>query len=129
MDWWEDEFCERLASGPRFVIRYDLRDTGQSVSYAPGAPGYDGMDLLADAVGVLDALGVGRAHIVGISMGGAIGQELALAYRDRGASLTLISTTSAVPREPDRPAEAAADVPGTGETLCRALARARLVRP
>jgi pimeloyl-ACP methyl ester carboxylesterase len=103
MDWWEDEFCERLASGPRFVIRYDLRDTGQSVSYAPGAPGYDGMDLLADAVGVLDALGVGRAHIVGISMGGAIGQELALAYRDRVASLTLISTTSAVPREPDRP--------------------------
>ena len=45
MDWWEDEFCERLASGPRFVIRYDLRDTGQSVTYEPGAPQYGGSDL------------------------------------------------------------------------------------
>ena len=36
MDWWEDELCERLAFGSRFVIRYDLRDTGQSVSYEPG---------------------------------------------------------------------------------------------
>ena len=57
MDWWEDGFCELLASGRRFVIRYDLRDTGQSVSYEPGAPGYDGSDLVADAVGLLDALG------------------------------------------------------------------------
>ena len=32
MDWWEDELCERLAAGPRFVIRYDLRDTGRSVA-------------------------------------------------------------------------------------------------
>ena len=38
MDWWEDEFCERLAAGRRFVVRYDHRDTGRSVSYEPGAP-------------------------------------------------------------------------------------------
>jgi pimeloyl-ACP methyl ester carboxylesterase len=50
MDWWEDEFCERLASGPRFLIRYDLRDAGQSVGYEPGAPQYAGPDLVADAV-------------------------------------------------------------------------------
>jgi pimeloyl-ACP methyl ester carboxylesterase len=85
MDWWEDEFCERLASGPRFVIRYDLRDTGQSVSYEPGAPGYDGSDLVADAVGLLDALEIARAHVVGISMGGGIGQHLALEHADRAA--------------------------------------------
>ena len=47
MDWWEDDFCARLAAGPRFVIRYDHRDTGQSVSYPPGAPGYTGDDLVA----------------------------------------------------------------------------------
>ncbi|MGH3006417.1 MAG: alpha/beta fold hydrolase [Gaiellaceae bacterium] len=100
MDWWEDEFCERLAAGPRFVIRYDLRDTGQSVSYEPGAPQYGGPDLVADAVGVLDALRVARAHVVGISMGGGIAQQLALDHADRVASLTLISTS---PGGPDLP--------------------------
>ena len=93
MDWWEDELCERLASGSRFVIRYDLRDTGQSVSYEPGAPEYGGQDLVADAVGVLDALRVARAHIVGISMGAGIAQHLALDHADRVASLTLISSS------------------------------------
>jgi pimeloyl-ACP methyl ester carboxylesterase len=99
MDWWEDDFCELLASGPRFVIRYDHRDTGQSVTYPPGSPGYVGLDLVADAVGVLDALDVTRAHIVGISMGGAIGQRLALEYPDRVATLTLMSSSPAVPRD------------------------------
>jgi pimeloyl-ACP methyl ester carboxylesterase len=63
MDWWEDEFCERLAQGPRFVVRYDSRDTGQSISYPPGAPRYDGTDLVADTVGLLDALRVSGAHL------------------------------------------------------------------
>jgi hypothetical protein len=48
MDWWEDEFCARLAAGSRFVIRYDQRDTGRSVSYEPGVPGYTFDDLVAD---------------------------------------------------------------------------------
>src|SRR5918993_877307 len=65
MDWWDDELCERLAAGGRLVIRYDLRDTGQSVSYPPGAPGYRGRDLVEDAAGVLDALAIDRAHVVG----------------------------------------------------------------
>jgi pimeloyl-ACP methyl ester carboxylesterase len=93
MDWWEDEFCERLASAERFVIRYDLRDTGQSVTYEPGAPQYSGSDLIADAVGVLDVLGVARAHVVGISMGGGIAQHLALDHAGRVRSLTLMSTS------------------------------------
>jgi pimeloyl-ACP methyl ester carboxylesterase len=90
---WEDEFCERLAEGSRFVIRYDHRDTGRSVTYPPGAPGYTGSDLDADAAGVLDALGVSPAHVVGFSAGGGIAQILALDYPDRLASLTLISTS------------------------------------
>jgi pimeloyl-ACP methyl ester carboxylesterase len=101
MDWWEDELCERLASGPRFVIRYDLRDTGQSVTYEPGAPKYSGSDLVADAVALLDTLGIGRAHLVGISMGGGIAQHVALGHPARVASLTLISTSPAA----DGPAE------------------------
>src|SRR5881394_1765987 len=85
MDWWEDEFCQRLASGQgqgggRFVIRYDHRDTGQSVSYPAGAPGYTGADLAADAVGILDAFGRRRAHLAGVSMGGALAQQVALAH-------------------------------------------------
>jgi pimeloyl-ACP methyl ester carboxylesterase len=93
MDWWEDEFCERLAAGGRFVIRYDHRDTGRSVSYPPGEPGYTGSDLTVDAAGILDALEVAPGHVVGVSAGGGIGQELALLYPDRVASLTLIATS------------------------------------
>jgi pimeloyl-ACP methyl ester carboxylesterase len=105
MDWWEDGFCERLAGGPRFVIRFDHRDTGRSVTYPPGAPGYGSDDLIADAVGVLDALDTPRAHIVGISMGGAIAQVVALDYPARVASLALISTSPGAPGpdDPDLP--------------------------
>lgn len=93
MDWWEDDFCERLAAGSRFVVRYDHRDTGRSVSYEAGAPAYTGRDLIEDAVGVLDALRLTSAHLVGMSMGGPIAQVVALDYPDRVASLTLISTS------------------------------------
>lgn len=94
MDWWEPEFCAQLAAGSRYVIRYDHRDTGGSVSYPPGAPGYTGEDLVADAAGVLDALGVAAAHVVGLSAGGGIAQLLALTQPSRVSSLTLISTTA-----------------------------------
>jgi pimeloyl-ACP methyl ester carboxylesterase len=103
MDWWEDEFCERLAAGGRFVIRYDHRDTGRSVTYEPGAPGYTGPDLVADAIGVLDALDVPSAHVVGMSMGGALAQIAALDYPEWVDSLTLISTSPGGPQEPDLP--------------------------
>jgi pimeloyl-ACP methyl ester carboxylesterase len=93
MDWWPDEFCERLAAGGRLVVRYDLRDTGQSVTYEPGAPQYTGSDLDDDAVGVLDALGIARAHLVGVSMGGGIAQQLAIDHPERVATLTLIAAS------------------------------------
>ena len=70
MDWWEDGFCERLMAGSRFVIRYDHRDTGRSVSYEPGAAPYSLRGLAEDAVGLLDAFGLESAHLVGMSMGG-----------------------------------------------------------
>ena len=97
MIWWEEGFCRRLADGRRFVIRYDHRDTGRSVMYEPGRPEYTGADLVADAAGVLDAHGIPAAHIVGVSMGGALAQLLALDFRGHVRSLVLISTTRALP--------------------------------
>jgi pimeloyl-ACP methyl ester carboxylesterase len=95
MDWWDVRFCRRLADAGRFVIRYDHRDTGRSETSPVGKPGYTGVDLTADALRILDALGVRRAHLVGISMGGGIAQELAAQHPDRVRSLTLIATTAA----------------------------------
>src|SRR5947199_3120108 len=61
--------------------------------------GYTGADLVADAIGVLDAYGVSAAHVVGVSAGGAFAQLLALEYPDRVLSLVLISTSPATPEE------------------------------
>ena len=95
MDRWEEPFCERLAAAGRYVIRYDHRDTGASTTYPPGAPGYTGDDLIADPVAILDALRIGRAHVVGISMGGALVQRIAVEFPARVLSVTLLCTTSA----------------------------------
>lgn len=97
MLWWEEGFCRSLAEGGRFVIRYDHRDTGRSVTYEPGHPAYTGADLVSDAAGVLDAYGIPAAHVVGVSAGGAFAQLLALADPDRVRSLVLISTSPATP--------------------------------
>jgi pimeloyl-ACP methyl ester carboxylesterase/SAM-dependent methyltransferase len=112
MDWWEDQFCSRLAAGLRLVIRYDSRDTGRSTSYPPGAPPYTAEDLAADAVGLLDRLAVDRAHLVGVSMGGAIAQRVAVEHADRVASLTLIATSPAGPGGPANP-----DLPPMSQAL------------
>jgi pimeloyl-ACP methyl ester carboxylesterase len=108
MLWWEQGFCRMLADAGRFVIRYDHRDTGRSVTYERGRPGYTGADLDADAVGVLDAYDLGAAHLVSVSAGGGIAQDVALDLPDRARSLTLISTTAAVPIGRDLPPPTAA---------------------
>lgn len=97
MEYWEDEFCARLAAGGRYVIRYDLRDTGRSTTCPPGAPDYTGDDLVLDAVAVLDALGVATAHVVGISLGGMLAQRLGVEHPERVATLCLLSTSPAGP--------------------------------
>ncbi|HWE90004.1 MAG TPA: alpha/beta fold hydrolase [Pseudonocardiaceae bacterium] len=120
MDYWEDDFCDRLANGLRFVIRYDHRDTGQSTSYPAGQPGYGLPDLADDALGLLDALSVPRAHVVGISMGGMIGQLLAIEHPDRVATLTLMSSTPGGPGGPANP-----DLPPITEKMRAAFAAPR----
>jgi pimeloyl-ACP methyl ester carboxylesterase len=103
MDWWEDGFCARLAAGGRRVVRYDLRDTGRSVASPAGRPDYTGTDLLADAVGLIDVLGLAPAHLVGLSMGGGMAQNLALRHPEKVATITVMSTSPGGPGGPDRP--------------------------
>ena len=103
MLWWEEGFCRMLADGGRLVIRYDHRDTGRSVSYEPGQPGYTGSDLVDDAVGVLGAYGLTAAHLVGVSAGGAFAQLAALRFASRVLSLVLISTSPATSGERSLP--------------------------
>ena len=110
---WEEEFCERLAAGSRFVIRYDHRDTGRSVSYEPGAPPYTLRDLVADAMGLLDVFELRCAHLVGRSMGGGIAMLAALEYPDRVASLTLVGTSPGGPDLPPMSEEFLAHISGT----------------
>lgn len=90
---WDEQFCEQLADGGRFVIRYDNRDTGRTTCCPPGEPNYTLDDMAADGVAVLDAYGVERAHIVGASMGGMIAQVIGLNHPERVLTLTPIMST------------------------------------
>jgi pimeloyl-ACP methyl ester carboxylesterase len=105
MDYWEDGFCEAIAAGGRWVVRYDARDTGRSTTWPVGAPGYTFAELNADPVAVLDGLGIERAHVVGLSMGASIATTVATRHRDRVLTLTLATSS---PGGPDLPGPSAA---------------------
>jgi pimeloyl-ACP methyl ester carboxylesterase len=106
---WPDAFCEALVAGGYQVIRYDNRDVGHSTHATNRPPRlgqlitrrfepdqYDLADLADDAAGLLDALGLSPAHIVGVSMGGMIGQTLAARHPDHVRSLvSIMSSTGA----------------------------------
>jgi pimeloyl-ACP methyl ester carboxylesterase len=107
---WDDEFCELLAAQGFWVIRFDNRDIGRSTILrgaripkryqlltrdARGAA-YSLDEMAADAVGLLDHLGIDAAHVVGASMGGMIAQLIAISHPDRVLSLvSIMSTTGA----------------------------------
>jgi len=84
---WDEDFCRLLASRGFRVIRFDNRDCG--LSTWPEAP-YTLDDMAADTVGLLEALGIAGAHIVGASMGGFIAQLVALNHPERVLTLTSI---------------------------------------
>jgi pimeloyl-ACP methyl ester carboxylesterase len=88
---WPDAFCEKLVAKGYRAIRYDNRDTGLS-SWPTEA--YALKDMAADGMAVLDAAGVAKAHIAGVSMGGMIVQRMALDYPQRVLSLTSIMSTT-----------------------------------
>jgi len=90
---WEPQVAPLTAAGYR-LLRYDHRGHGRSA--APDGP-YTIEQLAADAVGLLDALGLARVHFCGLSMGGMVGQVLGARYGQRLNSLTLCSTSSHMP--------------------------------
>jgi pimeloyl-ACP methyl ester carboxylesterase len=104
---WREDFCEQLAARGLRVIRFDNRDNGRStiLRHIPPptirqlitrdvAPGYTLEDMAADAVGLLDHLGVEARTWAGASMGGMIAQTMAIRHPDRVASLTSIMSTT-----------------------------------
>ena len=89
---WPEDFCRQLAAEGFRVVRFDNRDAGRS-THLPGRR-YTLEDMADDAVGLLDALGVESAHVAGASLGGMIGQTIAIRHPDRVRSLaSLMSTT------------------------------------
>jgi pimeloyl-ACP methyl ester carboxylesterase len=109
MTWWDSELCQKLADRGFFVIRYDNRDTGRSsklsgrvtrrmimASFAGlrARPPYSMQDLADDGFALLDHLGLGGAHVVGVSMGGMIVQTMALSRPNRVLSMTSIMSTT-----------------------------------
>ncbi|MGW5134710.1 alpha/beta fold hydrolase [Streptomyces sp. NPDC004135] len=98
---WPDALCERLAAAGRRVVRYDLRDSGQSTTRDPEAPAYTLRDLAADAAVLADALGGTPAHLAGIGVGGMVAQVAALDHPGAFSALTLVGTRAVAPGPPD----------------------------
>lgn len=119
---WPPALIERLVDHGFHVVTLDNRDIGKSESFSefgvPNVPwqvvrmrlglsvrsAYRLHDMAGDIVGLMDTLGIERAHVAGVSMGGMIGQELAMGHADRVRSLTSIMSTTGNPRlpRPDR---------------------------
>jgi pimeloyl-ACP methyl ester carboxylesterase len=129
---WPDEFCHALASRGFRVIRFDNRDAGLSTKMPsigwltttallagatlrmPVRPPYGLADMASDAVGLMDALHIDRAHIVGASMGGMIAQIVGAEYPERVNSLVSLMSTSGDPA-----------LPGPAARVLQALLRPR----
>lgn len=115
MVFWRADFCQQLADHGYRVIRFDNRDCGLSTKLDGVAPGggsqlsnlaryymgiatpgtaYTLVDMAADGVGVLDHLGIDKAHIVGASMGGMIAQVFAAEHADRTLTATIIMSSN-----------------------------------
>jgi pimeloyl-ACP methyl ester carboxylesterase len=123
---WDDEFCRQLAARGFRVIRFDNRDIGQSTKLSGGkrlspvellklrffripvAAPYRLRDMAQDTVALMDALSINSAHVVGMSMGGMIAQEMAISFPNRLRSLTSIMSSTGNPKVPPPTREAAA---------------------
>lgn len=101
---WPPKFVRAFVDSGYQVIRYDHRGTGMSdwVKDWDSKNPYSVADMAGDAVAVLDAFEIQKAHIVGLSMGGMIAQEVAIQHPDRVASLTLMMTSGYI-GDPDLP--------------------------
>jgi len=122
---WDEWFCEELVKGGFRVIRFDNRDAGLSTQFGaagtpnllkiaetltaggePPPPPYTLEDMADDAVGLLDALNIEKAHVCGMSMGGMIAQTLAIRHPERPHSLTSVYSATGNPELPPPQPEA-----------------------
>jgi pimeloyl-ACP methyl ester carboxylesterase len=121
---WDEDFCAALAARNLHVIRFDNRDIGKSTRLdAAGVPNtmalmakaaigikpkvpYTLLDMARDTAGLMDSLGIQRAHVAGASMGGGIAQEMAIHMPDRLLTLTSIMSSTGDPALPPPTAEA-----------------------
>ena len=143
---WPDGFCAELVARGLHVIRFDNRDAGESTHMADGPPpnmaaamagdtssaSYTLSDMAGDSVGLLDALGIASAHLVGASMGGCIAQTIAIEHPRRVRSLTSIMSTTGDPSvgrpHPDTAQIFAGGTPTTrDEVIDRMLLASRIV--
>jgi pimeloyl-ACP methyl ester carboxylesterase len=123
---WSPRLCERLVAAGHYLVTFDNRDVGLSTHFheagmpdlagilaarargeEPEAP-YRLADMATDLIGLMDGLGLSRAHVAGMSMGGMIVQQAALQFPDRLASMTSIMSTTGDPGLPGPTPEAAA---------------------
>ncbi len=133
---WDEDFCQQLAQLGYWVIRFDNRDVGLSTKLDElGVPNmaeiamkvmmrqpiedapYLLKDMAADAVGLMDGLGIERAHVVGISMGGMIVQELLICFADRvktAVSLMSMTGDSTLPQPTPEAMQAMMSPPAEG---------------
>ena len=99
---YQDAWCDMFAAEGLYVIRFDNRDVGLSTSFAGAPVGEAGNayllgDMAADAIAVLDAEGIDRAHVMGLSMGGMIVQTLAVEHPHRLLSMTSVMSATGEP--------------------------------
>jgi pimeloyl-ACP methyl ester carboxylesterase len=124
---WPESLYKALADSGFFVVRYDNRDAGLSTVLEGELTFHDLMngvpapylipDMAADAVGLMDGLGIRAAHLVGVSLGGMIAQQVAIGHPDRVLSLCSMMATTGDPgvgQPSDRAVEALLDPPGEG---------------
>ena len=104
---WPPELLDALTAAGHRVVRFDNRDIGLSTHVDYATDPYTLDDMAVDTVGLLDALGIDRAHFVGASMGGMISQLMAIRYPDRVRSLSLLITS---PGPDDRLSPTSAEV-------------------
>lgn len=128
---WHEDFCRALAARGRYVIRYDNRDCGLSTRFdehpvdmgrfihavstgdlasAVAMAPYTLRDMADDGLGLLTALGIERAHVVGSSMGGMIAQTMAISRPERVLTLTSMMSSTGEPEYGRPSAEAQAVV-------------------
>ncbi|MGD9381773.1 MAG: alpha/beta hydrolase [Candidatus Thorarchaeota archaeon] len=119
---WDEAFCKALAAQGHWVIRFDNRDVGLSSKFDDGGVPdvmsliqgeavdvpYKLKDMADDAIGLLDALGIKEADVVGVSMGGMIVQTMAIHYPDRVRTLTSVMSSTGSPDLPQPTEEAMA---------------------